>query len=960
MLPAQLQKISPHLTRMLPGVLLGLGISFAHMGGGWQTLEEVSYRVLFQARGARSWDDRVVVIEIDDDSLKKLGAFPWSRKRYQQLVEQLTPANPSVIAFDILLSEPSPDDTGFAKAMDDYQHVVMPLAWNQDQMPIFPSPTLQKALIGMGHIMTRSSSDGIARSLKPKEQGVDAFGIAIAQAHAMTQDPVKLPLGDRPLWLNWQGPASKVTRYSFSSVLAREVPASAFTDKIVLIGMTTTGSDALQMPFDSNLPTSGVYFHVTVLNNILQNSFLQVPGPIWIWGLVPLGALLSWGLSRWKWGVQCAVVVGSIGLWLGGAVILMHLNVWIPVVAPCLLLGGVGGIAVVNDRLRMQALLQVRSEFLAVMSHELRTPLNGILGMTDLLLARTELAPQDRDYIQTIDRSGEMLLGLINDVLDFAKIDAGKLSLEVLPFDLFDEVKLTIALLEAKAHAKAIGLQYRIQESIQTTLQDDTQSGSSSALLGDGLRLRQVLLNLLGNAVKFTDRGQVQLEVTGSTRVSLPSNPQHTNPQHTNPQHAHSKSIYSITFRIIDSGIGMSKPQIDRLFQPFVQADSSIQRRYGGTGLGLVISQQLVSQMGGQLQVTSELGVGSVFEFTLDFPIVPSLIPATRPQVGVLSQLDSLNEFSESNTLSSGNSVIRSSLKMLLAEDNLINQKVILLQLAQLGYYADVVTDGEAVLTQIKLQSYDLILMDVQMPKLDGLAVTQRIRSSQDENQNINIMAMTANTSEAAIKACLDAGMNDVLGKPLRLGDLNAKLQSISSGLSKLSVASNRMTSPEELMTSDVTLISSPEASALSLPKQDWEEAWKALMQVTLDNRPLAIELLQLAVHENHTRVLHLHTAHAQKDYEKLRAIAHQIRGSHGNLGLSVLTALAEELENCTSHQAMNNPKTIPIHSDDHSADHSDDRQAAEINRILAAIAIAIQDLETFVTEKFPGAKIVN
>ena len=894
MLSAQLQKLSPHLTRMLPGVLLGLGLSWANVGGVWQTLEEVSYRVLFQVRGSRSWDDRVVVIEIDDDSLKQLGAFPWSRSRYQQLIEQLTPANPSVIAFDILLSESSRDDAGLAKAMDEYQRVVMPLAWNPDQRPIFPSPVLQKSLIGMGHIMTRSSSDGIARSLKPREQGVDAFGIAIAQAHMMVmQDSVKLPLGNRPLWLNWQGPTSKVTRYSFSSVLARDVPASAFTDKIVLVGMTTTGSDTLQMPFDRNLPSSGVYFHVTVLNNILQNTFLQVPDPVWIWGLLPLGALLSWGLSRWQWGVQCAVVLGALGLWMGIAALLMHLNVWIPVVAPCLLLGGVGGIAVVNDRLRMQALLQVRSEFLAVMSHELRTPLNGILGMTDLLLARTGLESQDRDYIQTIDRSGEMLLGLINDVLDFAKIDAGKLSLETVPFDLLDEVKLTIALLEAKAHAKAIGLQYSIQE----TIESEFQSGSSSALLGDGLRLRQVLLNLLGNAVKFTDRGQVRLDITGSTWVSP------------NP-------VYSITFRVIDSGIGMSKLQIDRLFQPFVQADSSIQRRYGGTGLGLVISQQLVSQMGGQLKVTSELGVGSVFEFTLDFAVVPQV----GNEVSEVNTSNTSNISNISNTLGPMDPVTRSPLKILLAEDNLINQKVMLLQLTQLGYHADVVTDGEAVLTQIKLQPYDLILMDVQMPKLDGLAVTQRIRSSHEAYQNMHIMAMTANTSESAVKACLEAGMNDVLGKPLRLGDLDAKLQAI---LPEISAMPPLRVEPS------------------ALPTQNWEEAWKTLMQVTLNNRPLAIELLQLAVHENQARSLKLQAAHTQKDYETLRAIAHQIRGSHGNLGLSVLTALAAELESCAS-----------------SADYNADRQAAEINRIVAAMTIAIQELETFVTEKFPGAKI--
>ena len=184
----------------------------------------------------------------------------------------------------------------------------------------------------------------------------------------------------------------------------------------------------------------------------------------------------------------------------------------------------------------------------------------------------------------------------------------------------------------------------------------------------------------------------------------------------------------------------------------------------------------------------------------------------------------------------------------------------------------------------------------------------------------MHIMAMTANTSESAVKACLEAGMNDVLGKPLRLGDLDAKLQAI---LPEISAMPPLRVEPS------------------ALPTQNWEEAWKTLMQVTLNNRPLAIELLQLAVHENQARSLKLQAAHTQKDYETLRAIAHQIRGSHGNLGLSVLTALAAELESCAS-----------------SADYNADRQAAEINRIVAAMTIAIQELETFVTEKFPGAKI--
>ena len=392
----------------------------------------------------------------------------------------------------------------------------------------------------------------------------------------------------------------------------------------------------------------------------------------------------------------------------------------------------------------------------------------------------------------------------------------------------------------------------------------------------------------------------------------------------------------------------MSKPQIDRLFQPFVQADSSIQRRYGGTGLGLVISQQLVSQMGGQLQVSSELGVGSVFEFTLDFSVVPTVRNKS-------SKLNEPNEPNELNALNLAHQVTRSPLRILLAEDNLVNQKVILLQLTQLGYHADVVTHGEAVLTQLKLQPYDLILMDVQMPKLDGLAVTQRIRSSHEAYQNIHIMAMTANTSESAIKACLDAGMNDVLGKPLRLGNLDTKLQLISSKISAISMRPNVPVSLEELVITDE--IVSPTIEPLALSQQNWEEAWKALMQVTLNNRPLAIELLQLAVHENHARSLNLQTAQAQKDYETLRAIAHQIRGSHGNLGLSVLTSLAAELENATTRQPL---LTDSLTASTQHSDRDSDRQAAEIDKILAEIAIAIQDLEIYVTEKFPGAKLVD
>lgn len=513
-------------------------------------------------------------------------------------------------------------------------------------------------------------------------------------------------------------------------------------------------------------------------------------------------------------------------------------------------------------RARAEQAVLSKSQFLANMSHEIRTPMNGVLGMAELL-NDDRLETDQRDYIETIIKSGESLLAIINDILDFSKIESGKLELEKRPFNLIDCLEEILALFAGKIQHKKIELLYDIDNTLPPFI------------LGDELRIRQVLINLLGNALKFTEKGEILVQVK-STDAVLP------------------KNKLGVEFSVIDTGIGIPADKLDGLFESFTQVDASTTRKYGGTGLGLSISSRIVSLMGGSLQVKSKVGEGSTFYFSIDSreekpdastqtnpinakalegkkvllldrhpshrKLLIQLLTSWDLTVTFVDDLESFTQITESKEefdvlISNLNSSydkdmeilqawksshatlpgiqlsplvwvqtnksiglfkdvlpkpfkrsilfqsllstcldfekdqkthstkkqekvppVFSSLNIILAEDNPVNQKLALKVLEKLGYKAELAKNGLEVLLLLEKRKYDLILMDLQMPELDGLEATRSIRSQDKIHPQPIIIAMTANAMQGDKEMCLDAGMNDYISKPFKQATLKQML----------------------------------------------------------------------------------------------------------------------------------------------------------------------------------------
>jgi signal transduction histidine kinase len=375
--------------------------------------------------------------------------------------------------------------------------------------------------------------------------------------------------------------------------------------------------------------------------------------------------------------------------------------------------------------------VKAKSEFLAAMSHEIRTPMNGIIGMNDALLD-TELTASQRSYARTVQESAQALLSIVDDILDFSKIEAGKLKLESIDFDLRQTVEGAVTLLAGRAKFKGIKLLWSVDPQMPVSLR------------GDPNRLRQVLLNLISNAIKFTARGEVAVKLSCRAEVG---------------------QMFELHCAVSDTGIGLSEKSRQKLFQPFTQGDTSITRKFGGTGLGLAICRELVGLMGGTIGVRSAEGEGSTFWFDVCLEKSPA---SDHPNGSNLAGPPIQNKPAGGP-----------SLRVLLAEDNPVNQKVAILQFHKLGCDIEVVGNGRDALGAWQRGGHDIIFMDCQMPEMDGIEATRKIRALEKLRSlaPIRIVAMTASAMPDDRENCLQAGMDAYISKPVKIEEIKNLLR---------------------------------------------------------------------------------------------------------------------------------------------------------------------------------------
>ncbi|MEK8030893.1 CHASE2 domain-containing protein [Ideonella sp. DXS29W] len=747
--------------------LVGLGLLLPASRPWSRPLLDAQQRLLAPAGQAEG----VVVIDIDDASLAALrdtfGPWPYRRGVYALLIEQLRDAGARAIAIDLLLADAHEGDAALARTLarpgapvvlgaaglrhgaDDAPPPARAAAGDGAEppaaaIPAEPWPTLALPARSVwpapdtpphiGVITTPLDDDGQLRTLplwhEAHGRRWPAMPLAVWQATHGPGQPEAPLTSDGRLWLALPGPAAAPPVLP----LAQAMAGSSLLDQAVNGRVVFVGSSALLA--DTVMTSGGQVTGTTVLAQAyaaLRDGTMLAPAPVgsaaWLLALGLVPAFWTARRGHASLGRDAALAAGAaLGVAGIGAAALWAWRMPLDVMpAWGALMAGLGLAAVARQRWLAQrqkqleyenavtaAASQAKSEFLANVSHEIRTPMNALLGVAELL-AETELSPAQRRHVEVFRQSGQALHDLINDLLDISKIEAGRFELDDAPFALRGLLEQLVSLMQPRAVQKGLLLSLHSSPDLPATV------------VGDRKRLEQVLLNLLGNAVKFTAVGRVTLS------ASLEPN-----------------TAADVRFEVRDTGIGIVPSKLDTIFEPFTQADTSITRHYGGTGLGLAITRSVVRLMGGRIEVQSQPGEGSCFVV-----VVP-----LRPCTDAASTAEAHEAATEGHA---GRGP-----RLLLAEDNEVNVYLFEAMLQGSGALIDTAPNGPTALEMALRQRYDLIFMDVQMPGLDGLTVTRRLRDHEATHGRLRtpVIALTANAYASDVQASAAAGCDGHLSKP--------------------------------------------------------------------------------------------------------------------------------------------------------------------------------------------------